>query len=77
MNIIYSALLDHLKEISFSLKDIEIEDAKKKAKYMKVINSVLKINKISKFVELYELIEDFSYFFKPYLVSKIKNSIFL
>jgi len=71
MNIIYSALLDYLKEIAFSLKDTYIPDARKKAKFFKIVNSVLKISKITKFIELYELIEDFSFIYKPYLVSNL------
>ena len=72
MNVVYSALLDYLKEIAYSLKNTHIKDSKKKAKFFKVINSVLKIPKITKFFELYELIEDFSYIYKPYLVSIFK-----
>jgi hypothetical protein len=69
MNIVYSALLDYLKEVAYSKQFDEFENAFKKAKFLKVLNCLLKIPKITKFIELYELIEDFSDIFKPYIVS--------
>lgn len=70
MKKIYAAFLDSFKELAFEIKNTPYKKADVKMKINKIMDSILKIEKLSKFIEIYEILEDFAKYYKVYVVSQ-------
>lgn len=79
MRKIYAAFLDCFKEIAIEMQKVDKKDFKQNNTINIISDCVLKVDKFSKFIEIYEMLEDFSDFFrnKVYLVKIIFSLNFL
>ena len=70
MRKIYAAFLDCFKEMATEMQVFFKKDSKQTITVNRICESILKLEKFSKFIEIYEMLEDFSDFLenKIYLV---------
>lgn len=70
MRKIYAAFLDCFKELAAEMQVCLKKDSNQTIAVNRICESILRLEKFSKFIEIYEMLEDFSDFFenKIYLV---------
>lgn len=72
MKKIYSSFLGSFKEYITEINRNKSSNKIQQLKINAIAESIFSLEKISKFVEIFEILEDFSDYFKIYLVNNIK-----